>query len=108
MCYYYDGDGECEDFERETSVKDCGLYTPNGFLDQWATTVEVSHEEKLYCPADVAAGYPAVTKVTVSPASARLITIRALMWRSVGDWLYPFVNVPVEITSASPFGAKSV
>ncbi|XP_056603115.1 pregnancy-associated plasma protein A, pappalysin 1a isoform X2 [Triplophysa dalaica] len=66
MCYYYDGDGVCEDFERETSVKDCGLYTPNGFLDQWATTVEVSHEERLYCPADVAAGYPAVTKTCQS------------------------------------------
>lgn len=65
MCYYYDGDGVCEDFERETGVKDCGLYTPNGFLDQWATTVEVSHEERLYCPADVAAGYPAITKVCV-------------------------------------------
>lgn len=73
MCYYYDGDGVCEDFERETSVKDCGLYTPNGFLDQWATTVEVSHEDRLYCPADVAAGYPAVTKVTASPAAARCI-----------------------------------
>ncbi len=65
MCYYYDGDGVCEDFERETSVKDCGLYTPNGFLDQWATSVEVSHDERLYCPADVAAGYPAITKVSV-------------------------------------------
>uniref|UniRef100_A0A672PB06 Pappalysin-1-like n=1 Tax=Sinocyclocheilus grahami TaxID=75366 RepID=A0A672PB06_SINGR len=66
MCYYYDGDGVCEDFERETSVKDCGLYTPNGFLDQWATSVEVSHEERLYCPADVAAGYPAITKTCQS------------------------------------------
>uniref|UniRef100_A0A672P5T3 Pregnancy-associated plasma protein A, pappalysin 1a n=1 Tax=Sinocyclocheilus grahami TaxID=75366 RepID=A0A672P5T3_SINGR len=70
MCYYYDGDGICEDFERETSVKDCGLYTPNGFLDQWATSVEVSHEERLYCPADVAAGYPAITKVSVPLGSA--------------------------------------
>uniref|UniRef100_A0A672PB20 Pappalysin-1-like n=1 Tax=Sinocyclocheilus grahami TaxID=75366 RepID=A0A672PB20_SINGR len=70
MCYYYDGDGVCEDFERETSVKDCGLYTPNGFLDQWATSVEVSHEERLYCPADVAAGYPAITKVSVPLDSA--------------------------------------
>lgn len=63
ICYYYDGDGVCEDFERETSVRDCGLYTPSGFLDQWATTVETSHKEKLYCPAEVAAGYPAITKV---------------------------------------------
>lgn len=63
MCYYYDGDGVCEDFERETGVRDCGLYTPNGFLDQWASTVEVSHEQKPYCSGEVAAGYPAVTKV---------------------------------------------
>ncbi|TRZ01170.1 hypothetical protein DNTS_014509 [Danionella cerebrum] len=66
MCYYYDGDGVCEDFERESSVKDCGLYTPNGFLDQWATAVQVSHEERLYCPAEVAAGYPAITKTCQS------------------------------------------
>lgn len=63
MCYYYDGDGVCEDFERETGVRDCGLYTPSGFLDQWAATVEVSHEQKPYCSGEVAAGYPAVTKV---------------------------------------------
>ncbi|XP_010876234.3 pregnancy-associated plasma protein A, pappalysin 1a [Esox lucius] len=66
MCYFYDGDGVCEDFERETSVRDCGLYTPSGFLDQWATAVEVSHHESLYCPAEVAAGYPAVTKTCQS------------------------------------------
>ncbi|XP_031133821.1 pregnancy-associated plasma protein A, pappalysin 1a isoform X2 [Sander lucioperca] len=66
MCYYYDGDGVCEDFERETGVRDCGLYTPNGFLDQWASTVEVSHEEKPYCSGEVAAGYPAVTKTCQS------------------------------------------
>lgn len=63
ICYYYDGDGVCEDFERETGVRDCGLYTPSGFLDQWATMVETSHEERLYCPAEVASGYPAITKV---------------------------------------------
>nr|XP_046226088.1 pappalysin-1-like isoform X1 [Oncorhynchus gorbuscha] len=66
MCYFYDGDGVCEDFERETSVRDCGLYTPSGFLDQWATAVHVSHQESLYCPGEVAAGYPAVTKTCQS------------------------------------------
>uniref|UniRef100_A0A8C5AHB0 Pregnancy-associated plasma protein A, pappalysin 1a n=1 Tax=Gadus morhua TaxID=8049 RepID=A0A8C5AHB0_GADMO len=66
MCYYYDGDGVCEDFERETGVRDCGLYTPSGFLDQWAATVEVSHELKPYCSGEVAAGYPAVTKTCQS------------------------------------------
>uniref|UniRef100_A0A8C9U8J2 Pregnancy-associated plasma protein A, pappalysin 1a n=1 Tax=Scleropages formosus TaxID=113540 RepID=A0A8C9U8J2_SCLFO len=66
LCYFYDGDGMCEDFERETSVRDCGLYTPSGFLDQWAQTVEASHEERLYCPAEVAAGYPTLTKTCQS------------------------------------------
>lgn len=64
ICYYYDGDGVCEDFERETGVRDCGLYTPSGYLDQWASSVEVSHEERPYCSGEVAAGYPAVTKVS--------------------------------------------
>ncbi|XP_028980532.2 pregnancy-associated plasma protein A, pappalysin 1b [Esox lucius] len=68
LCYFYDGDGVCEDFERETSVRDCGLYTPSGFLDQWATEVEVSHEEKSHCPSSVVIGYPAVTKTCQSKA----------------------------------------
>ncbi|XP_060762886.1 pregnancy-associated plasma protein A, pappalysin 1b isoform X4 [Neoarius graeffei] len=66
LCYFYDGDGICEDFEREMSVRDCGLYTPSGFLDQWATGVEVSNEHRVHCPAEVAAGYPAVTKSCLS------------------------------------------
>lgn len=66
LCYFYDGDGVCEEFEREMSVRDCGLYTPSGFLDQWATRVEASNEHKDHCPAEVAAGYPAVTKVSAS------------------------------------------
>nr|XP_015798245.2 pregnancy-associated plasma protein A, pappalysin 1a isoform X2 [Nothobranchius furzeri] len=66
MCYYYDGDGVCEDFERETGVRDCGLYTPSGFLDQWASSVDVSHDEKPYCSGEVAAGYPAATKTCQS------------------------------------------
>uniref|UniRef100_A0A8C7SCY6 Pregnancy-associated plasma protein A, pappalysin 1a n=1 Tax=Oncorhynchus mykiss TaxID=8022 RepID=A0A8C7SCY6_ONCMY len=74
MCYFYDGDGVCEDFERETSVRDCGLYTPSGFLDQWATAVHVSHQESLYCPGEVAAGYPAVTKVLPSNYYKKMFT----------------------------------
>ncbi|MBN3302637.1 PAPP1 protein, partial [Amia calva] len=66
LCYYYDGDGVCEDFERESSVRDCGLYTPSGYLDQWATSVEVSHEDRVHCPADVVVGYPAATKTCQS------------------------------------------
>ncbi|XP_076126259.1 pregnancy-associated plasma protein A, pappalysin 1b [Alosa pseudoharengus] len=61
LCYFYEGDGVCEDFERETSVRDCGLFTPSGFLDQWATEVQASHTHT-HCPAESAVGYPAITK----------------------------------------------
>lgn len=80
MCYFYDGDGVCEEFEQETSVRDCGLYTPSGFLDQWAAAVDVSHEERLYCPADVAAGYPAVTKVSEARPLPLFCTVAKLMF----------------------------
>ncbi|XP_064420709.1 pappalysin-1 [Latimeria chalumnae] len=63
MCYFHDGDGICEDFERLTSVKDCGLYTPDGFLDQWASNVTVSHHSSEHCPGWVVIGHPAATKV---------------------------------------------
>ncbi|XP_062399782.1 pregnancy-associated plasma protein A, pappalysin 1b [Sardina pilchardus] len=61
LCYVYEGDGVCEDFEREMSVRDCGLFTPSGFLDQWATEVTTSHQHT-HCPAQSAVGYPALTK----------------------------------------------
>ncbi|KAG5281585.1 hypothetical protein AALO_G00073980 [Alosa alosa] len=61
LCYFYEGDGVCEDFEREMSVRDCGLFTPSGFLDQWATEVQASHTHT-HCPAESAVGYPAITK----------------------------------------------
>ena len=38
LCYRHLGDGICEDFERRSSVVDCGLFTPDGFIDQWATS----------------------------------------------------------------------
>lgn len=91
MCYYYDGDGVCEDFERETGVRDCGLYTPNGFLDQWASTVEVSHEQKPYCSGEVAAGYPAVTKV-------RPYTVCPVYSKCLCDFSEDFVFICVIIT----------
>ncbi|XP_051893074.1 pregnancy-associated plasma protein A, pappalysin 1a isoform X3 [Pristis pectinata] len=62
-CYFHDGDGVCEDFEKKTSVQDCGLYTPNGFMDQWANNVTVSHHDDQYCPGWVIIGHPAATKV---------------------------------------------
>ena len=61
LCYRHDGDGDCEDFERKTSIKDCGFYTPDGFKDQWVHSAKANpkyilHNE--YCPADVVIGEP--------------------------------------------------
>ncbi|KAB0376892.1 hypothetical protein FD755_011336, partial [Muntiacus reevesi] len=58
LCYIYEGDGICEPFERETSIVDCGLYTPRGYLDQWATQAFSSHEDKKKCPVSLVTGAP--------------------------------------------------
>ncbi|XP_075040806.1 pappalysin-1 [Mixophyes fleayi] len=62
-CYFHDGDGVCEEFERMTSIKDCGVYTPNGFLDQWASNVSVSHHNDQDCPGWVVIGQPTANQV---------------------------------------------
>ncbi|NXF77960.1 PAPP1 protein, partial [Sclerurus mexicanus] len=62
-CYFHDGDGVCEEFEQMTSIKDCGVYTPKGFLDQWASNVSVSHHSDQQCPGWVVIGQPAATQM---------------------------------------------
>ncbi|TSM20240.1 Pappalysin-2 [Bagarius yarrelli] len=56
-CYFYEGDGVCEEFEKGSSVQDCGFFTPNGFLDQWASSATASHQD-WRCPALSATGKP--------------------------------------------------
>ncbi|KAI5103983.1 pappalysin-2 isoform X1, partial [Silurus meridionalis] len=56
-CYYYDGDGVCEEFERGLSLQDCGFFTPNGYTDQWASSATASHHD-LRCPVLSATGEP--------------------------------------------------
>ncbi|EPY78991.1 pappalysin-2 isoform 1 [Camelus ferus] len=58
LCYIYEGDGICEPFEKETSIIDCGLYTPKGYLDQWASQAYSSHEDKKKCPVSLVTGEP--------------------------------------------------
>lgn len=63
QCYVFDGDGVCEEFERSSSVQDCGYFTPLGYTDQWATTATASHQDRTRCPAHAATGEPSLTKV---------------------------------------------
>ncbi|EHB09018.1 Pappalysin-2 [Heterocephalus glaber] len=57
LCYRYQGDGICEPFEKETSILDCGLHTPKGYLDQWASQAYSSREDKK-CPVSLVTGEP--------------------------------------------------
>ncbi|XP_061653811.1 pappalysin-2 isoform X1 [Phyllopteryx taeniolatus] len=63
QCYVFDGDGVCEDFERVSSVQDCGYFTPLGYTDQWASTATASHQDPDHCPAHAATGEPSFQKL---------------------------------------------
>lgn len=63
QCYVFDGDGVCEEFERGSSVQDCGYYTPLGYNDQWASTATASHQDPHKCPAHAVTGEPDLNKL---------------------------------------------
>ncbi|CAJ1071461.1 pappalysin-2 [Xyrichtys novacula] len=63
QCYVFDGDGVCEEFERGSSVQDCGYFTPLGYTDQWASTATASHQDPNCCPASAVTGEPSLTKL---------------------------------------------
>ncbi|KAA0719365.1 Pappalysin-2 [Triplophysa tibetana] len=65
LCYVFEGDGMCEEFERASSVQDCGFFTPQGFSDQWASTASGSHQDQR-CPASRVTGEPALTQMCKS------------------------------------------
>lgn len=52
----------CEPFEKTISVMDCGPYTPDGYVDLWATKAYASHQDEKSCPASLVTGEP-VAKV---------------------------------------------
>uniref|UniRef100_H3C6N9 Pappalysin 2 n=1 Tax=Tetraodon nigroviridis TaxID=99883 RepID=H3C6N9_TETNG len=63
QCYVFEGDGVCEDFERSSSIQDCGYFTPLGYSDQWASTAAASHQHPERCPAHAVTGEPSLTKL---------------------------------------------
>ncbi|KAL3870492.1 hypothetical protein ACJMK2_038547, partial [Sinanodonta woodiana] len=59
LCYRHKGDGVCETFELDANEKDCGFYTPKGYIDQWASEVEVNPQyADTKCPETVTLGEP--------------------------------------------------
>ena len=83
MCYRHDGDGKCEEFEKKTSIKDCGFFTPEGFEDQWAVNVTVNpHYRRRKCSENII--------VQPGPPSRDLVSrhknikiCATIMWKSV-------------------------
>ncbi|XP_071948290.1 pappalysin-1-like [Antedon mediterranea] len=64
LCYRYDGDGHCEDFEKETNVADCGFYTPPRFYDQWASYARGNPQyQGPECPESAIYGEPSRNQV---------------------------------------------
>ncbi|XP_036452168.1 pappalysin-2 isoform X1 [Colossoma macropomum] len=61
-CYIFEGDGVCEEFERGSSIQDCGFFTPEGFVDQWASDASASHQDQR-CPALAATGLPDLSQM---------------------------------------------
>ncbi|CAH2315900.1 Pappalysin-1 [Pelobates cultripes] len=105
-CYFHDGDGICEEFEKMTSLKDCGIYTPKGFLDQWASNVSVSHYSVHHCPAHVVTGKPAVTQVCQTKVVEINEAISQHAWfpctvssRGVSFWLKAYFAQPVVVAA---------
>ncbi|KAJ8039578.1 Pappalysin-1 [Holothuria leucospilota] len=50
VCRYFRGDGECESFEVYfDSWQDCGFFTPEGYVDQWATKAEITEHNTTRC-----------------------------------------------------------
>ncbi|XP_051556019.1 pappalysin-2-like [Myxocyprinus asiaticus] len=65
LCYVFEGDGVCEEFERGSSIQDCGFFTPQGFTDQWASTALGSHQDQR-CPASRVTGEPVLNQMCKS------------------------------------------
>uniref|UniRef100_A0A673IPZ2 Pappalysin-2-like n=1 Tax=Sinocyclocheilus rhinocerous TaxID=307959 RepID=A0A673IPZ2_9TELE len=65
LCYVFEGDGVCEEFEVHSSIQDCGFFTPQGFTDQWASTASGSHQDQR-CPASKVTGEPVLTQMCKS------------------------------------------
>ncbi|XP_066548801.1 pappalysin-2 [Amia ocellicauda] len=66
LCYVFDGDGVCEEFERGSSVQDCGFFTPKGYTDQWANEAQASHQHDTKCPVVTVQGEPSLSQVCKS------------------------------------------
>ena len=59
--------GQCNEFERHTNIHECGYYTPEGFIDQWAIKVTgpVGQSNDDECPESIIEGEALSTYVCI-------------------------------------------
>uniref|UniRef100_A0A4W4ED87 Sushi domain-containing protein n=1 Tax=Electrophorus electricus TaxID=8005 RepID=A0A4W4ED87_ELEEL len=94
-CYVFEGDDVHEDFERTSSAPDCGVFTPQGFVDQWASSASGSHQDQR-CPAHTATGEPDLTRLCRS------------QYVELNDALFGAAWVPCSAPSSTPGVAVAV
>ncbi|ESO86337.1 hypothetical protein LOTGIDRAFT_167151 [Lottia gigantea] len=64
LCYRHDGDGVCEEFEKTTSIRDCGFYIPPGYMDQLASSAIANPQyQHPHCPVTAVLGQPSIDLV---------------------------------------------
>uniref|UniRef100_A0A8C5X7M1 Pappalysin 2 n=1 Tax=Malurus cyaneus samueli TaxID=2593467 RepID=A0A8C5X7M1_9PASS len=80
LCYIHDGDGVCEPFEKNSSILDCGPYTPEGYVDLWAVKAYASQQDQKSCPASLVTGEP-VVKVSKGMGKKKGLFQQSMCWR---------------------------
>ncbi|XP_070175910.1 pappalysin-1-like [Littorina saxatilis] len=100
LCYRHDGDGVCEDFERQSSVQDCGFFTPPLYVDQWAHLASANPRHQLpSCPARVATGPPPRAQRCGPVVDPRSAWFPCGTQTTTGNfWLELYVPRPVVVT----------
>lgn len=56
LCYLHSHDDVCEEWEIEANPKECGHFTPEGFIDQWPISAEDLNDP--LCPVQGLIGRP--------------------------------------------------
>ncbi|VDM28904.1 unnamed protein product [Toxocara canis] len=113
LCYIYDGDGECEAFERALSTKDCGIFVPPGYRHHFpsniyaqSTTIDFncSMSHLLTIPQTTGCHVLPLAWGPCSPLATERISVNA---EFTGDVFPSSVLINIAAITASDFGSAS-
>ncbi|XP_041367989.1 pappalysin-1-like isoform X2 [Gigantopelta aegis] len=99
LCYRHEGDGRCEEFERHSSLADCGFFTPDGYRDQWAyTAVANPLYQTQACPEWVLAGPPDLSQACEPIVDKRKVWSPCKTVEEGNFWVEVFFPMPAIAT----------